>query len=354
MNNCLVEIKKEFTIHLVNLLNPLIYQGIHSIYNKALQDFEPTVLKTFQDFLSEIKNWNQIMIDEEYNRIKGQMPPYFEALVKATIESNITLLTSCNRNNNDTTPLNVDIKKFIHLVYIEVAREFYNNPILLYHKYTPQEIKKNQREAIDIIKQGIQNAIRKTLPMEDIVTKYLAKLVTLETNHQIDNQTDNKMGSNVMGSNVMGNVMGSNVMGSNGMGNVMGSNGMGNEMINSEKKQTIKDAIKEQLKDPIKTSTPGNLIDIIEKKLHTENNISKPSDISKTLPKHSATSEIDSKLHISTDNHKLDKKLESALKGLGDSELDTGIHYTPENNPKNYQEIYSNNNPTNYFHPIKK
>jgi len=157
-------------------------------------------------------------------------------------------------------------------------------------------------------------------------------------------------------------------------------------MVNSEKKQTIKDAIKEQLREspkvsptvspkvspkvlskmspraylkeyvkvPIKTATPTNLIDIIEKKLHTENNISKPSDISKNVPKHSATSEIDSKLPISTENHKLDKKLETALKGLGDSEMDTGLHYTPEKNPQNYQEIYSNNNPTNYFHPIQK
>jgi hypothetical protein len=36
MSICLVEIKKEFTIHLVNLLNPLIYEGVQSIYDLSL------------------------------------------------------------------------------------------------------------------------------------------------------------------------------------------------------------------------------------------------------------------------------------------------------------------------------
>ena len=85
MNNCLVEIKKEFTIHLVNLLTPLIYEGIQSIYDRALKDFESTVLKYFQNFLSEVKNWSQLMIDEEYSRIKDKMPPYFESLLKNNV-----------------------------------------------------------------------------------------------------------------------------------------------------------------------------------------------------------------------------------------------------------------------------
>jgi hypothetical protein len=321
MNNCLVEIKKEFTIHLVNLLTPLIYEGIQSIYDRALKDFESTVLKYFQNFLSEVKNWSQLMIDEEYSRIKDKMPPYFESLLKATIESNITLLTSCSLNNSNPVVLDTDAKKFIQLVYIETAREFYNNPILFYDKYTPAEIKKNQREALDIIKQSIQNAIRKVLPMEDIVNKYLTKLSVLEDKHN-----DNKQEVH----------------------------------INTEKKETIKDAVKDIVKGGHKTTTPDNLLDKIEQKLHTENypDISKQKSIDTVdHNRHSLTSDIDSKLPISSEarNKNLDAKLENALKGLGNSEtdIDTGVHYTPENNPKNYQEIY-NNNPTNYFHPIDK
>lgn len=320
MNNCLVEIKKEFTIHLVNLLNPLIYEGIQSIYDRALKCCETTVLKTFQDFLSEIPNWSQLIIDEEYSRIKSRMPPYFESLLKATIESNITLLTSCSVNNNKQVMLEPDTKIFIQLVYKEAAREFYNNPILLYHKYTPVEIKKNQRDSLDIIKQSIQNAIRKILPMEDIVNKYLTKLTILEDKHHDNNPIQEIP-------------------------------------INTEKKETIKDAVKEIVKGDVKTSTPDNLLDKIEMKLHTENYPS-ANEVSKQKSIVTITSEIDSKLPISSEvrNKNLDSKLENALKELGNSEtdVDTGVHYTPENNPKNYQEIYSNNNPTNYFHPMNK
>jgi hypothetical protein len=323
MNNCLVEIKKEFTIHLVNLLTPLIFEGIQSIYDRVLKDFENTVIKSFQSFLEEIKNWNQIIIEEEYTRIIKQLPPYFESLVKATIESNITLLTSCSLNNNKQVTLDVDIKKFIQLVYIEAGRDFYNNPLLFFHKYTSSEIKKNQHEALDIIKYSIQNAVRKILPMEEIVNKYLTKLSVLEDKH---------LEYNLKGDTAP---------------------------INTDKKETIKGAINNIVKVDNKTTTPDNLLDKIEHKLHTEihpsiNEFSKQknNDSMKNI-----TSEIDSKLPISSDvnNKNLDTKLEKALKELGnETDIDTGVHYTPENNPKNYQEVYSNYNPTNYFQPLNK
>ena len=39
------------------------------------------------------------MIDEEYSRIKDKMPPYFESLLKATIESNINTLFNISKSN---------------------------------------------------------------------------------------------------------------------------------------------------------------------------------------------------------------------------------------------------------------
>jgi len=310
MSNCLVEIKNEFTIHLIKLLHPLIYEGIQSIYDRALKCCELTVLKTFQDFLSEIPNWNQIIINDEVARIKARLPKYFDSLLNATVKSNITMLTPNNSKINFSPDMNI----FIQTVYKEAARELYNNPILLYHKYTPIEIKKNQRDALEIIKHSIQDAIRKILPMDDIINKYLEENLLEKTKVFSDNEANKN-----------------------------------NEIVEFIHKNISDKAPSQQV--------PSNLLDKIEHKLHTENYNSPQLEKQAMNKKNSVTSEINSKLNISSDmNTHLDKKLENALKDLGntDTELDTGIHYTPENNPKNYQEIYSNNKPNNYFQPLSK
>lgn len=328
MNNCLVEIKNEFTIHLIKLLHPLIYEGIQSIYDRALKCCEFSVLKTFQDFLSEIPNWNQIIINDEVDRIKARLPSYFDGLLKAAVKSNITILT-CNNSNINFSP---DMHIFIQTIYKEAAREFYNNPVLLYHKYTPIEIKKNQRDALDIIKQSIQDAIRKILPMDDIINKYLEEnlLINIKKNdlprkleHNNIKYTDNELVNFITKNTDLGE--------NNELGNI-NRESKNNDMIAS------------------------NLLDKIENKIHTEN-YNSHSNINN---RRSLTSDINSKLNISsninTNKTNLDKKLETILKDLGntDTDLDTNIHYTPENNPKNYQEIYSNNKPNNYFQPLPK
>jgi hypothetical protein len=330
MSNCLVEIKNEFTIHLIKLLHPLIYEGIQSIYDRALKCCELSVLKTFQDFLSEIPNWNQIIINDEVDRIKAQLPSYFDGLLKAAVKSNITMLTC----NNSTINFSPDMHIFIQTIYKEAAREFYNNPVLLYHKYTPIEIKKNQRDALDIIKQSIQDAIRKILPMDDIINKYLEENLLININ---------KVGSP---KNLEHNKSPKKSPKNNDL------------YKNNELVDFVPKINKEHINNDLIAS---NLLDKIENKIHTEN-YNTPKNIEKQNKdiKNSITSDINSKLNISSDistnKTNLDKKLENVLKDLGntDTDLDTNIHYTPENNPKNYQEIYSNNKPNNYFQPLPK
>jgi methylmalonyl-CoA mutase N-terminal domain/subunit len=58
-------------------------------------------------------------------------------------------------------------------VYIEVAKVFYNYPFLFYDKVPALEYKKNQLKAHKLIKESIEEAIRKMLPLQLILKKYL-------------------------------------------------------------------------------------------------------------------------------------------------------------------------------------
>lgn len=190
----ITEIKEEYTTFLMNIMSPFIYEGIKSVYSFAMnahQEFlergkndpdvkSPGILKLFQLSLKEIQTLNNHSIEIETNRIKSgsKCADWFDDLVRAVIKSHIVLLTFSNTRKHpeilkEQFHNKIEIKDFVHKCYIESAKLIYNNPELFWHEFPPLEIKRNQREACNLIKQAIQEAIRKILPYKLILSEYL-------------------------------------------------------------------------------------------------------------------------------------------------------------------------------------
>ncbi len=190
----IVEIKNEYTEFLLNILTPLLFEGIKSIYDKAVNIEEgfkqrqledpsvenPGVFKIFQICLRDINNLNTAAIESETNRIKerSKCSEWFDSLVKSTIKSHIVLLTFNSKNKKskiveDRFHEKVDINLFIHKCYIECSRIFFNYPELFWHHFSTLDIKRNQREIYDLIKDAVKEAIKKTLPIKLILDEYL-------------------------------------------------------------------------------------------------------------------------------------------------------------------------------------
>jgi hypothetical protein len=200
--NFLIETKQEYTIHLVNSINPLIYDGLQNIYEEAKKNAKNNdELKLFQILLSNVPKWNPSIIDNEYQRIirLNSLGKTIEDLLKAVIKANITVLTNTNidYNNELLKELNIqdDFKNYIHLVYIECARSFYNTPFLFSHRDAPIEIKRNQSEILKMIQECIKNAIRKMIPLQITIKTYLEN-----KNNQIptDLQSESKQIKNLL------------------------------------------------------------------------------------------------------------------------------------------------------------
>ena len=183
MLSILVETKNEYISHLINILNPLIFEGMQSIYKEAQKTSDATdVLKIFQTYLKRIPKWNQNLIDKETERIINSSHSYgwLGDLIKATLKSSlIVLMYNPTRKTQERVDSsfykNISTSDFIHKVYIECAREIWNNPYLLYHNYPPIEIKRNQRDCMNIIKDCIREALRKLLPVKHILSIYLGE-----------------------------------------------------------------------------------------------------------------------------------------------------------------------------------
>jgi len=184
----LSEAKNEYSIRLLNILAPLTIEGIKSILKEAwdlcvANDEEKKYLMTFQNFLSRVPKWNQTIIDEETKRIIEQSGcNYLEDLITCVHITQLKVLTSI-RVGTKQKKIDLDIPKlpdFIHKVYILFARKIYSNVYLFDKNLSPIQYQKSMRECDKICRDCILDAIRMSMPVENILRSYIDNTVEEE------------------------------------------------------------------------------------------------------------------------------------------------------------------------------
>lgn len=344
MINFFVDTKCEYTTHLVNVLTPLIYEGLQSIYTEALKvsNNEDNVLKVFQSFLRRIPKWSGEIIKQESDRIMNNSKSFswLPDLVKATIKANMVVLSynPSLRVQNKIDPKvyqDLKIEDFIHKIYIECARELINYPYLMYHQYPPIEFKRNQRETNMLIKDSIKEAVRKLLPIKQLLEFYLG--VDLEQN--IGNDNFDRNISEAEERNIL-KLIKRDLSDNNYPAELRNQSNLQNGGNREEPKD-----LQSKILDIIhKESTPKsdfNPHKNLTADIHTPNfanRLDTPmTKATRSLTTSSSTESIKNK------NDNFDDKIKNVLeKQLGEVDLETSLSYRPETNDKDYQEIFAN------------
>ena len=189
------ESRNEWCSRLVSIFTPLVIEGVKSIFNEAWKlcldnDEANKYLMTFQNLLSRVPKWNNVIVEEERKRIIERSGcNYLEDLISCVHIIQLKLLT-CIRVGNKQKKIDISIPKldtFIHKVYINVARKVYMN-VYLFEKNVPQlQMQKNHRELELIIQECILNAIRESIPTEAIIRAYMDESVEQEEEIIIEN-----------------------------------------------------------------------------------------------------------------------------------------------------------------------
>lgn len=192
----LSQAKNEYSLRLVNILTPLIMEGIKSIFNEAydlcIKNGEDNkYLMTFQNFLTRVPKWNQEIINTESERIiQRSNCKYLEEILTCVHIAQLKILTSI-RVATHQKKIDIDIPKlsnFIHRVYIECARKMYQN-VYLYEKHImPLLQQKNMRECETIVRECILKVIQDSMPIEKILRAYIDET----TEEEIIEETVNK------------------------------------------------------------------------------------------------------------------------------------------------------------------
>ena len=189
-NATLVEAKKAYTNQLVSLITPQIYEGIKDLYECAKKNMKgKNTRHSFQIELHAVSLWNQIIIENETERIISNTNcNYLDKLVTVIFINSTKILAAAYIGFNNTNTLEISVPKlshFIHRVYIETAKEFYKNPYLLDEDLRPRERQENLRSSIESIKFGIEQAILKLLPIGEILSRDINKqMPEIENNLQ--------------------------------------------------------------------------------------------------------------------------------------------------------------------------
>jgi hypothetical protein len=192
----IIESKNEWCARLTNTLTPCIIEGLRSIFTEAydvcLENSEETkYLMTFQNFLNNIPKWSAEIVENEKQRIiTSSACNYLEDLITCVHITQLKSLTS-TRVGLKQKKINIDIPdlhKFIHKMYINVARKIYVNIYLFEKNIKPLQVQKNNRELELLIKECILNTIRESIPIEHILQMYLDE--TLETDVEVEEKKE--------------------------------------------------------------------------------------------------------------------------------------------------------------------
>jgi len=173
--------QQEWATRLTRVIQPLLYEGIQAMFQEAVgickqSEEEDKYLMTFQNILSRIPKWNEDIIKKETSRIVEKSGcSYLEDLLTCVHIAQLKILSSI-RTGKSQKKVEIDIPKlngFIHKVYIHVSRELYANVYLFEKGIPPLVFQQNRSKINEIIKESILNAIRDSIPVEQLLRAYL-------------------------------------------------------------------------------------------------------------------------------------------------------------------------------------
>lgn len=177
----LSEAQYEWALRLVHILHPAVYEGIHIIYNEAVDictnsDEDEKYLMTFQNFLSRIPKWSEEILQKEVSRIVDKSGcTYLTDLITCVHITHLKILTSI-RTSKTQKKIDITIPKlsaFIHKIYINLSRTLYSNVFLFDKDVPPLAFQKNKSEFNKMIKNAILDSIRESIPVEQLLRSYL-------------------------------------------------------------------------------------------------------------------------------------------------------------------------------------
>lgn len=178
--------KEQLREHLVGLIVSPVADGFWSIYESAKELCERNgqmdqVLRTFQNMLTRIPEWNEATLQTEEDRIvKVTNCRYMDDLLMGVFISYMKSFASLHyRGSQSELKIEFDrpsLGKFIHELYKHSARKLWQ--MAYYFKtvgVSSEQQARNRQEIEKVVTDCMEQVIRSFLPWETIAKKYFSE-----------------------------------------------------------------------------------------------------------------------------------------------------------------------------------
>ena len=184
----LIDTRNEYIEHIQDVITIPLSKRIYEIWRECSK--MKGSIKEFQKELVQIKKWNNNIIYEEYKKIvKTTKCKYLADLIKNIIIITIKIKIYEYKDEFNNIKIKIPLPEdFIHKCYINVARKIYKNVYLFELNCPPLQIQKHSRELETIVQECILNAVRESIPVENILRAYMDETVEEDVIEEIKEQ----------------------------------------------------------------------------------------------------------------------------------------------------------------------
>jgi hypothetical protein len=164
-NSMILQAQKEVRAHTHDFLVLPVVAFFDHLYSQTQK--KDGKLTTFQKELREVPNWPLLKVQSVLSNIQMSCD-FLPQLISAMFLGHIKVLASIKISKTPNVKVKVPKQeKFVHALFIESARRFYENP----HVFR----KGDHHAKTTIVMDAIDATIRKFLPLRDILSAYLVK-----------------------------------------------------------------------------------------------------------------------------------------------------------------------------------
>ena len=172
------EARNEYMKQLSTWVAPYMISHYRNMWNDAmLTSQNGKVMIVFQEKCAEVPKWNQDTIDTNVNKLLDNCRcDYLEELMSAVFIAHTKVLIAI-RVSSKHKKLQITLPKldhFLHRIFSECARSFWKAPFLFLDDQKPIEMQKNLLQAEALCADAIASAVRRLLPIKNILNEYLS------------------------------------------------------------------------------------------------------------------------------------------------------------------------------------
>lgn len=172
--------KTEYTGILCDLFTTPVYSIMQNEWTTALVRYNElqlannntkSPLMVFQDKMREIPNWSSDRINREYKNSleRHTTTSYYKTLLETVFVVNVQLFSQFQKIKGQLKISIPEERKFFHLVVIECARQFFQNPCVIRPSLNCITANTNLRTAMEMIKQSVCRVVERALPIDTII-----------------------------------------------------------------------------------------------------------------------------------------------------------------------------------------